>query len=116
MATDVYCTRCGRELEPFEDVVIVASGAVIPTVHPDYAAQASESPYLEIICEECQEPKPNRVVVETTGAILSVRAERPGDVVVIVQNPGGPMIFPKQRVWGTGRAPIGKLNTVKEEA
>lgn len=114
--TDQHCTNCGKEFEPFEDVVIIGVGTIAREV-VGYYAELSEGPYTQTLCEECADkmlhPKPNRVVIETTGAVLDVRAERPDEVVIIVQNPGGPMMFPRQEVYGVEGRPIKQLNCVK---
>lgn len=53
--TDVHCTNCGREMEEFEDVVLVASGCVIQIMENEYAAWEGDSPYIHILCLTCAE-------------------------------------------------------------
>lgn len=53
--TDVHCTNCGRELEEFEDVILVASGYVHQIADSEYAACESDDSYLHILCKTCAE-------------------------------------------------------------
>lgn len=124
--TDQHCTRCGKELEEYEDVVVVASGMVESGLAfpNDFAITLSDSPFLEVLCSTCRKPKPNRVVVEVKyGEVVNVRAERPYEVVVAVLDHDIALALTEDRqpypaeVWAAhdGDKTIGQLNTVKED-
>ena len=116
--TDVYCTRCGREFEEYEDVVVISSGFVESGLafSDDFEVVLSDGPYLEALCSTCRKPKPNRVVVE--GLVSDVRAERPDEIMVIARDPIMGLFDPVEdgTVFGLlDGLPIKQLNTVKEE-
>ena len=107
--TDVHCTRCGKEFEPFEDVVIVATGFIAPLAS-EHVAVTTDSPYLEVLCSTCRDPRPNRVVVEVEGNVVKlVRAERPEELVVFVYDRDLGRWYNRQHT-------VQQLNAVKEEA
>jgi len=115
--TDVYCTRCGREFEEYEDVVVISSGFVESGLafSDDFEVVLSDGPYLEALCSTCRKPKPNRVVIElergffADSTVRAIRAERPSEACIIVRGYDGGLAS-----YGPGGVPIKQLNTVKE--
>lgn len=91
MKTDQYCTNCGKEFEPFEDVVAIGIGTVIRAINDYYVETSDSMPLSQTLCEECGDkllhPKPNRVVIEVEDNVVQlVHAERPEELLVFVHD------------------------------
>lgn len=90
--TGLHCTNCKAEFELDDTVILKDTGFVSLTGLGGAIVIASDSPFLQQLCENCGgllqvKEKPNRVVIEVmAGVVVAVRAERPADLHVTVLN------------------------------
>ena len=110
--TDIYCTRCNKEFEEYENVGVITSGMVESGLAwpDDFTVTLSDGPHIETLCKKCYHGarRPSRVVVEVMeGKVTSVRAERPGEIVVAVLDHDVALDYDSENrpipaeVWGT---------------
>lgn len=115
--TDQYCTRCDKEFEEYEDVIVITGGMVESSLAfpNDFTVTLNDSPHIEVMCSDCFNPKPNRVVVElekglfVSSTIKAIRAERPDEACVFVRGYTGVLAY-----GVGGDKPIKQLSAVEE--
>lgn len=102
--TGLYCTNCKAEFEPDATVILKDTGFISLTGIDEAIVIASDSPYLQQLCESCgellqvKERQTNRVVIEVGGlTVAAVRAERPDELHITVLDRDFGMCFARHQ-------------------